>query len=78
MNRHGEKKRWTSVPSCVESHFKTHLIWIFNLFVLTNFEITTMDSQEPTCCDNSHLLGQCIFLPTKMLVLEIMTIDISY
>ena len=66
MNRHGEKKHWTSVPSCVESHFKTRLIWIFNLFVLTNFEITTMDSQEPACCDNNHLLGQCIFLPAKM------------
>ena len=56
MNRHGEKKRWTSVPSCVESHFKTRLIWFFDLFMLTNFEVTTMDSQEPACCDNSHLL----------------------
>ena len=27
-------------PSCVKSHFKTHL----NLFVLTSFEVTTMDS----------------------------------
>jgi len=46
MNRH-----W----SCVESHFKT-----CKLLVLMSFEVTTvtsMDSQEPACCDDGHLLG---------------------
>ena len=40
-------------PSCVESHFKTCLIWI----ITSKFEVITMDSQEPTCCDNNHLLA---------------------
>ena len=26
----------------------------FNLLMLTRFEVTTMDSQEPTCTDNSY------------------------
>ena len=32
----------------------------FNLLVLMSFEVATvtaMDSQEPACCYNSHLLG---------------------
>ena len=27
----------------------------FNLVVLMSFEVTTMDSQEPTCCNNSYM-----------------------
>ena len=48
-------------PSCVESHFKTHLIRIsYKLLVLMSFEVTivtSMDSQEPACCDDGHLLA---------------------
>ena len=29
----------------------------FNLLVLMSFEVTTMGSQEPTCCNKSYLLG---------------------
>ena len=32
----------------------------YKLFVLMSFEVTTvtiMDSQEPTCCDDGHLLA---------------------
>jgi len=30
----------------------------FNLLMLMSFEVATMTTQEPACCDNSHhLLG---------------------
>ena len=53
MNRHGEKELLTSVPI---------LYWITlqNALMLTSFEVTTvtsMDSQEPACCDDGHLLA---------------------
>ena len=50
MNRHG----------CVKSHFKTCLNMDYKLLVLMSFEVTTvtsMDSQEPACCDDGHLLA---------------------
>ena len=36
------------------------LCFLFWLLVLISFEVTTvtsMDSQEPTCCDDGHLLA---------------------
>ena len=58
MNRHGEKERLTSVLILrIESHFKTRLIRIM-LLRLMSFEVatlTTMDSQEPAY--DGHLLA---------------------
>ena len=59
MNRHAEE-RWTSVPILYRITLQNAPYMDFNLLVLTSFEVTTMttmDSQEPTCCYNSHLLG---------------------
>ena len=72
-NKNSNRSLWTAMtrrsselvyPSCVESHFKMCLQNVpykdYNLLVLTSFEVatvTTMDSQEPTCCDDGHLLA---------------------
>ena len=47
-------------PFCVKSHFKMLPYLDYKLLVLMSFEVTTMttmDSQEPACCDHSHLLA---------------------
>jgi len=52
-----KKERQTSTPIL---YFKNAPYMEFILLVLMSFEVTTvttMDSQEPACCDNSHLLG---------------------
>ena len=59
MNRHAEK-HWTSVPILYRITLQNAPYMDFNLLVLMTFEVTTvtsMDSQEPACCYNSHLLG---------------------
>ena len=59
MNCHGEE-RWTSVPILCRITLQNAPYMDYNLLVLTSFEVatvTTMDSQEPPCCDNSHLLA---------------------
>ena len=61
MNCHTEKERWTSVPILYRITLQNVPYMDFNLLVLiTSFAVatvTTMDSQEPACCYNSHLLG---------------------
>ena len=61
MNCHAEKERWTSVPILYRITLQNVPYMDFNLLVLiTSFAVatvTTMDSQEPACCYNSHLLG---------------------
>ena len=45
-------------PSCVQSHFKSIPYMDLNLLVSFEFTtVTTMDSQESTCCCNGHLLA---------------------
>ena len=57
MNRHGEKEWLTSVPILCRITLQNVPYKDYNLLVLTSFEVailTTMDSQEPTCCDDGH------------------------
>ena len=62
MNRNGEKEWLTIVyPSC-RITLQNAAYKDYNLLVLTltSFEVatvTTMDSQEPICCDDGHLLA---------------------
>ena len=45
----------------VSNHTSKRALYGFNILMLTSFEVTTVttvDSQEPTCCYNSHLLLQ--------------------
>ena len=58
MNRHDEKERLTSVPILCRITLQNAPYKDYKLLVLTSFEVTTvtsMDSQEPTCCDDGHL-----------------------
>ena len=60
MNRHGEKERLTSVPILCRITLQNVPYKDYNLLMLTSFEVTTvttMDSQEPACCDDGHLLA---------------------
>ena len=62
MNRHGKKERLTSVPILCRITLQNAPYKDYNLLVrvLTTFEVatvTTMDSQEPACCDDGHLLA---------------------
>ena len=60
MNCHGEKERLTSVPILCQITLQNVPYKDYNLLVLTSFEIATvisMDSQEPACCDDGHLLA---------------------
>ena len=60
MNRHGEKERLTSVPILCRITLQNAPYKDYKLLVLTSFEVTTvttMDSQEPACCDDGHLLA---------------------
>jgi len=60
MNRHGEKERWTSVPILCRITLQNAPYKDYKLLVLMSFEVTTatsMDSQEPACCDDGHLLA---------------------
>ena len=60
MNRHGKKERLTSVPILCQITLQNAPYKGYKLLVLTSFEVTTatsMDSQEPTCCDDGHLLA---------------------
>ena len=60
MNRHSEKERWTSVPILCRITLKNASYMEYKLLVLTSFEVatvTTMDSQQPACCDDGHLLA---------------------
>ena len=57
MNCHGEKERLTSVPILCQITLQNVPYKDYNLLVLTSFEVATMDSQEPTCCDDGHLLA---------------------
>ena len=54
MNRHGEKERLISVPILCRITLQNAPYKDYNLLMLTSFEVaavTTMDSQEPSCCD---------------------------
>ena len=60
MNRHGEKEQLTSVPILCRITLQNAPYKDYKLLVLTSFEVTTvtsMDSQEPACCDDGHLLA---------------------
>ena len=60
MNRHGEKERLTSVPILYRITLQNAPHKDYKLLVLTSFEVaavTTMDSQEPVCRDDGHLLA---------------------
>ena len=57
---HSEKERLTSVPILCRITFQNVPYKDYKLLVLTSFEVTTvtsMDSQEPSCCDDGHLLA---------------------
>ena len=59
MNHHGEKERWTSVPILCRIALQNTPYMNYKQLVLTSFEVatvTTMDSQQPACCDDGHLL----------------------
>ena len=59
LNRHGEE-RLTSVPILCRITLHNVPYKDYKLLVLTSFEVTTvtnMDSQEPTSCDDGHLLA---------------------
>ena len=58
MNCHGEKERWTSVPILCQITLQNAPYMDYKLLVLITFEVTavtSMDSQEPACCDDGHL-----------------------
>ena len=59
MNRHSEKEWLTSVPILCRITLQNAPYKDYKLLVLTSFEVTTvtMDSQEPACCDDGHLLA---------------------
>jgi len=57
LSRCGEKERWTSVPILCRITLQNAPYMDYNLLMLTSFEVTTMDSQEPACCDSGHLLA---------------------
>ena len=57
MNRHGEKERLTSVPILCRITLQNAPYMDYKLLVLMSFEVTSMDSQEPACCDDGHLLA---------------------
>ena len=54
MNGQGEKERLTSVPILCQITLQIAPYKDYNLQVAT---VTTMESQEPACCDNGHLLA---------------------
>ena len=59
MNHHGEKERLTSVPILCRITLQNTPYKDYMLLVLMSFEVatvTTMDFQEPDCCDDCHLL----------------------
>ena len=60
MNRHSEKERWTSVPILCRITLQKAPYMDYKLLKLVSFEVatvTSMDSQEPACCDDIHLLA---------------------
>ena len=60
MNHHGEKERLTSVPILFRITLQNTPYMDYKLLMLMSFEVaavTTMDSQEPACCDDDHLLA---------------------
>ena len=60
MNRHGKKEHLTSVPILCRITLQNTPCKDYNLLMLTSFEVatvTTMDSQQPACCDDGHLLA---------------------
>ena len=57
MNRHGEKEQLTSLPILCRITLQN---MPYKDYKLLSFEVTTvtsMDSQEPACCDDGHLLA---------------------
>ena len=60
MNHHHEKEGLTSVPILCLITLQNAPYMDHKLLVLMRFEVTTvtsMDSQEPACCDDGHLLA---------------------
>ena len=60
MNRHSEKEQLTSVPILCQITLQNVRYKEYKLLVLTSFEVatvTSMDFQEPACCDDGHLLA---------------------
>ena len=60
MNCHGEKEWLISVPILFRITLQNVPYMDYKLLVLMIFEVTTvtsMDSQEPACCDDGHLLA---------------------
>ena len=60
MNRHSEKEQLTSVSILCRITLQNAPYMDYKLLVLMSFEVTTatsIDSQEPACCDDGHLLA---------------------
>ena len=60
MNHHCEKERLTSVPILCQITLQNTPYKDYKLLMLMSFEVatvTSMDSQEPACCDDCHLLA---------------------
>ena len=60
MNRHCEKEWLTSVPILCRIALQNAPYKGYKLLMLISFEVatvTSMDSQEPACCDDGHLLA---------------------
>ena len=54
------EERLTSVPILCRITLQNAPYKDYKLLMLTSFEVTTvtsMDSQEPACCDDGHLLA---------------------
>ena len=50
----------------------------FNLLVLLSFEVTTVDSQGPACCDNRFVLGAgyvALRMCSTCMTIELYTLD---
>ena len=70
MNRHGKKEQLTSVHILCQITIQNAPYMDYKLLVLMSFEVTTvtsMDSQEPPCCDDATrwLLNEVGSLPYK-------------
>ena len=60
MNHHGEKERSTSLPILCRITLRNAPYKDYKLLVLMSFEVTTvtsMNSQEPACFNDGHLLA---------------------
>ena len=57
MNCQGEKEQLTSVPILCRITVQNAPYMDYKLFMLMNFEVATVTTQEQACCDDGHLLA---------------------